>query len=701
MKCLRPYRTARTLMQELVGTSPFHTSATLHASAHKSSRHITAPSSRTRLAKDLKPRSRGKLDVAPRPKADHSNPSRPKFTRDSVPHEGVSPRERGPIRRRISAEAHGTSSRKLESEAPLDLKHWAARAHSERTDKRAAVARRYQNVENPLQGEFDLSTESESSRQLPKNFTSPPLLDGLLASLRESLPADARPTPIQALSLKHLFKERDSAEPWRQFLLASETGSGKSIAYLLPMLQDLKKSELRDPSPTSDPPGPQRAINPRGIILSPTHELSRQLSSFAKRLLHNIKLRVLCASRANMPSAPIRNRTASKMAGDFSGPMGPGEFEILKGGKSRPVDILVGTPMKVLEMARGRGWNWEERDRKRRLAEDPKALEETDPETDKVAPARRYWVDEPEMSLAGIEWVVVDEADVLFDPDFQQSTRMLLADIAAARGHPVSFIPDTPLLPASPEAPQTAAFNYPFNLVLTSATIPSSLASYLDTYHPTLTRLASPNLHHLPRTIKTEYAGWTGGNRNADIERRVRRVWAEDALACAKMGLPVDLSKVLVFCNRRSKVEDLSAYLTEKGIKNVALTGTADGRKRGSNHHLNGFLRAKTTVPSSSTSLPSSEADVPPPPANPSADPKENPHVMITTSLLSRGLDFSPDIRHVFIVDEPRNMIDFLHRAGRSGRAGQEGKVVVFGRTKGRGSGRTEAVKKRVGALVA
>jgi ATP-dependent RNA helicase MRH4 len=73
---------------------------------------------------------------------------------------------------------------------------------------------------------------------------------------------------------------------------------------------------------------------------------------------------------------------------------------------------------------------------------------------------------------------------------------------------------------------------------------------------------------------------------------------------------------------------------------------------------------------------------------------------MITTSLLSRGLDFDPSIKHVFIVDEPRNMIDFLHRAGRSGRAGQTGRVVIFGKGKGRGSDKAREVKQRVRALV-
>ena len=67
------------------------------------------------------------------------------------------------------------------------------------------------------------------------------------------------------------------------------------------------------------------------------------------------------------------------------------------------------------------------------------------------------------------------------------------------------------------------------------------------------------------------------------------------------------------------------------------------------------------------------------------SDDKE-PYVLITTSLLSRGLDFSPEIKHVLITDPPRNMVDFLHRAGRTGRAGEWGTVVVFGKSKGRGS---------------
>jgi len=473
---------------------------------------------------------------------------------------------------------------------------------------------------------------------------------------------------------------------WRQFLLASETGSGKSIAYLLPLLQNLKKAEWASKDMSSSQPpsseGKQRPYNPRGLILAPTHELSRQLSGFAKSLLHEIKLRVLCTSQANQKSTSRHDSTSSKMSSKFSNISAGtlGEFQFAK--SSYPVDILVGTPMKVLEMVHGRGWD-------RKEVEDGDEKVKTDVAEEEAAKPRRgrdkmvgfgKWRSKPELGLANIEWVVVDEADVLFDPDFQETTRTLLADISSARGHLIPVLPSTELSTVNPQlsTPETPEpINYPFNLLLTSATIPNSLNFYLEKYHPSLIRLASPRLHHLPKTLQTEYVNWTGGNKLADIERRIRRVWAEDSANAAL------LSKILIFCNRSTKVIEMSEYLSENGIKNVAMTSQSEHRGRGSNKHLAGFLRKD-------------EDQV----TQPSTNVKDSPHVMITTSLLSRGLDFSPSIKHVFIVDEPRNMIDFLHRAGRSGRAGQRGKVVMFGKMMGRGSSKAKDMRKRVGALV-
>lgn len=315
-----------------------------------------------------------------------------------------------------------------------------------------------------IEEEFDFSTPSTSASpstttptsnasttatELPTTFSNPPLMPGLVDSIKDVLGARAKPTAIQALAIQHLVEplsdsaasrttEHESVESeavgevetkaqpqYRQFLLASETGSGKSIAYLLPLLQSLKQSEL---SPSSSPSsthqlrgdnhGSQRPtpLNPRALILAPTHELSRQLATFGKGLIHNIKLRVMSASRANVPNdgrsssrnaggaelnvraGGERNMSASRMAKAFDHESEGGEFEVSGNstrGKGRDVDVLVGTPKRLLEMAMGHGW-------------DKEAVRNAE-----GAKGRKWVVGPREVGLEGVEWVVVDEADTL------------------------------------------------------------------------------------------------------------------------------------------------------------------------------------------------------------------------------------------------------------------------------------------------
>ena len=99
---------------------------------------------------------------------------------------------------------------------------------------------------------------SEPVTNPPSEFTSPPLLEGLLTSLTQVLGPHVKPTPIQVLSLKHLFaSDSSSTSPtsslqWKQCLLASETDLVKSIAYCLSILQDLKLAELRHSQKVDD-----------------------------------------------------------------------------------------------------------------------------------------------------------------------------------------------------------------------------------------------------------------------------------------------------------------------------------------------------------------------------------------------------------------------------------------------------------------
>ena len=215
---------------------------------------------------------------------------------------------------------------------------------------------------------------------------------------------DAKPTPIQAFAMKAMIpltgassigKDKDEGERrWSYFLLASETGSGKSFAYMLPVIQHLKETESRGLGETENPQPELPA--PRALILAPTHELTRQLARFTKSLIHYEKLRVVCASRTN---------TTSKNAQViFDGESEEGR-EGMPRRDERQVDVLACTPAKLLELAMGQGWNRvagvDEGNRKRFV--------DTNAESDGA-----FTVGQPKLSLERVECVVIDEADVLF-----------------------------------------------------------------------------------------------------------------------------------------------------------------------------------------------------------------------------------------------------------------------------------------------
>jgi len=50
---------------------------------------------------------------------------------------------------------------------------------------------------------------------------------------------------------------------------------------------------------------------------------------------------------------------------------------------------------------------------------------------------------------------------------------------------------------------------------------------------------------------------------------------------------------------------------------------------------------------------------------------------LICTDLASRGLDF-PDVERVIQYDFAQNVVDYLHRAGRTARNGRGGEVISF-----------------------
>lgn len=520
-------------------------------------------------------------------------------------------------------------------------------------------------------------TESSVLANNVSHFSSVPLNIGLVESLSQNLGPYAVPTDIQRLALSHFFKRNpglpdpspivQSTLSASQTLLASQTGSGKSIAYMLPMLHSIKWRELAQKD--EQPDAPLRSQwSPKGLILAPTHELSRQLSRFAKGLCHNVKLRVFCLSQENRGNSP-EGRDGIDLS-HLPLVNGASEFEIRREevdssgrashGPQRPVDVMIGTAGRVLDLTRGRQW----RDAMEKIMDrNPWEKDEIKAENKIGRLNPPDW--KPSIDLSEIDWVVMDEADIVYGPEFIQTTELLLNDIASAKlKRPLSHIG---------ESSQSASTAYPFNLTLCTATIPNSLDHYISSKYPSMERLTSVRLHQLPRSITPEHVAYTGGNRHADIAARIRRVWLEDG-----MERDGERSKILLFCNKSSRAENLAQYLNEHDIPTVALVRVLERGKRNKNNDqsIESFLKMdENNVRARRQQVKT-------------ADGRPEPRVLVTTSLLSRGLDFSPSVKHVFIIDEPNNMVDFIHRAGRTGRAGQQGKVVIFSKSRGRGSAR-------------
>ncbi|MCB1431571.1 MAG: DEAD/DEAH box helicase [Alphaproteobacteria bacterium] len=130
---------------------------------------------------------------------------------------------------------------------------------------------------------------------------SQPLLKALAAEGYEA------PTPIQARAIPSLLEGRD-------LLGIAQTGTGKTAAFALPILQKLSEKQERAARGTC-----------RALILSPTRELASQISDSFKTYGRNLKV-----SRAVVFGGVSLNK----------------QIDILRGG----VDVLVATPGRLVDL---------------------------------------------------------------------------------------------------------------------------------------------------------------------------------------------------------------------------------------------------------------------------------------------------------------------------------------------------------------
>jgi superfamily II DNA/RNA helicase len=100
-----------------------------------------------------------------------------------------------------------------------------------------------------------------------------------------------------------------------------------------------------------------------------------------------------------------------------------------------------------------------------------------------------------------------------------------------------------------------------------------------------------------------------------------------------------NLKNAIVFCNRKSEVAVLHKSLVKHGFGAVALHGDMDQRSRMA--ALDSFRNGEMPL-------------------------------LVASDVAARGLDI-PDVSHVFNFDVPVHADDYVHRIGRTGRAGRSG----------------------------
>ena len=341
---------------------------------------------------------------------------------------------------------------------------------------------------------------------------------GLAEPLLRALDAAkyTHPTPIQARTIPLLLQGRD-------VLGIAQTGTGKTAAFALPVLQRLAEAGQR-----------AQPKSPFALVLAPTRELAVQIARSFDTYGRGLGLRL----------------------GMVIGGLGFGrQIETLQ----RGVDILVATPGRLLDlMERGN------------------------------------------VRLGHVSFLVLDEADRMFDMGFIKDVRRIVASVARKR--------------------QTLLF---------SATMP-----------PDVARLAAEILHD-PERIEIAPQGRT-------VDRVDQRVYFVNAATkralLSHLLADQDLERVIVFTRTKRGANRVAEALDSRGVRSEAIHGNKSQNAR--QRALDNFSRGRARV-------------------------------LVATDIAARGIDVT-GVTHVINYELPADAESYVHRIGRTARAGASGVAVSF-----------------------
>jgi len=134
------------------------------------------------------------------------------------------------------------------------------------------------------------------------------------------------------------------------------------------------------------------------------------------------------------------------------------------------------------------------------------------------------------------------------------------------------------------------------------------------------------------------------GAANLDVIQEVEYVKQEAKIVYLLECLQKTAPPVLVFCESKCDVDDIHEYLLLKGVDAVSIHGGKDQEER--NFAIQSFKNGSKDV-------------------------------LIGSDVAAKGLDF-PDVQHVINYDMPKEIENYVHRIGRTGRCGKTGVATTF-----------------------
>lgn len=323
-------------------------------------------------------------------------------------------------------------------------------------------------------------------------------------------------TPVQRQAIPTIRRGLD-------VLASAQTGTGKTAAFALPILQRLV-----------DKPAELQPSNARVLILTPTRELAAQVASNINDFAKYLDVTVLTL-------------------------VGGGKQDVQAKKLKAGAHIIVATPGRLLEHLTACN-----------------------------------------LSLSGVECLVLDEADRILDMGFSADVQQILQAVNKERQN-----------------------------LLFSATFSDGVKKLANVM------LDKPQIVSVNKQNSTAD---TVTHTVYPVEQKRKRELLSELIG--KQNWP----QVLVFASTRESCDELVAELNLDGIKSAVVHGDkAQGSRR---RALREFTEGKLRV-------------------------------LVATEVAARGLDI-PDLQYVVNYDLPFLAEDYVHRIGRTGRAGKSGMAISF-----------------------